>query len=79
MEVAGERVTLAGTTTLAGSVIALDKAVRNLVASGVPLPAAVAAAEAQPARAARHHGSGRIAPGQRADLVELDDELGSAG
>ena len=40
--------TLAGTTTLAGSVIALDSAVRNLVASGVPLPAAVAAASANP-------------------------------
>ena len=46
VEVAGDRVTLVGTTTLAGSVIALDDAVRNLVAAGVPLPAAVAAASA---------------------------------
>ena len=53
VEVVGERVTLVGTTTLAGSVIALDAAVRNLVASGVPLPAAVAAASREPARAAR--------------------------
>src|SRR5437773_673624 len=39
VEVVGQRVTLLGTTTLAGSVIALDTAVRNLVESGVLLPA----------------------------------------
>ena len=44
VEVVGGRVKLLGTTTLAGSVIALDTAVRNLVASGVPLPDAIAAA-----------------------------------
>ncbi|MEA2653222.1 MAG: N-acetylglucosamine-6-phosphate deacetylase, partial [Chloroflexota bacterium] len=48
VDVVGQRVTLAGTSTLAGSVIALDDAVRNLVASGVPLPAAVAAASRNP-------------------------------
>ena len=48
VEVIGDRVTLIGTTTLAGSVIALDTAVRNLVASGVSLPAAVAAASRNP-------------------------------
>jgi N-acetylglucosamine-6-phosphate deacetylase len=75
VEVVGNRVTLVGTSTLAGSVIALDDAVRNLVASGVPLPAAVAAASANPLALLGVDGRGRIAVGQRADLVELDDAL----
>jgi N-acetylglucosamine-6-phosphate deacetylase len=75
VEVVGERVTLAGTSTLAGSVIALDSAVRNLVASGVPLPAAVAAAGRNPLGLLGFADRGRIAAGQRADLVELDAEL----
>ncbi len=75
VEVVGDRVTLAGTTTLAGSVIALDTAVRNLVASGVPLPAAVAAASRNPLAMLGITDRGRIAVGQRADLVELDSEL----
>ena len=75
VEVVGQRVTLVGTTTLAGSVIALDAAVRNLVASGVPLPAAVAAASRNPLALLGITDRGRLAPGQRADLVELDPEL----
>jgi N-acetylglucosamine-6-phosphate deacetylase len=75
VEVTGARVTLAGTTTLAGSVLALDTAVRNLVGSGVALPAAVAAASTNPLRLLGVTDRGRIAVGQRADLVELDDEL----
>ena len=75
VEVVGERVTLAGTTTLAGSVLALDAAVRNVVASGIPLPAAVAAASRNPLALLGVSDRGRIAVGQRADLVELDAEL----
>lgn len=75
IEVVGRRATLAGTTTLAGSVIALDDAVRNLVAAGVPLPAAVAAASRNPLSLLGIADRGRIAVGQRADLVELDAEL----
>jgi N-acetylglucosamine-6-phosphate deacetylase len=75
VEVVGQRVTLVGTSTLAGSVIALDDAVRNLVASGVPLPMAVAAAGANPLSMLGVTDRGRIAPGQRADLVQLDDSL----
>jgi len=74
--VTGERVTLAGTATLAGSVIALDTAVRNVVASGVALPAAVAAASRNPLDLLGITDRGRIAVGQRADLVELDVDLG---
>jgi len=75
VEVVGRRVTLVGTTTLAGSVIALDTAVRNLVESGAALPIAVAAASRNPLAMLGIGDRGRIAVGQRADLVELDDAL----
>jgi N-acetylglucosamine-6-phosphate deacetylase len=75
VEVVGERATLAGTSTLAGSVIALDTAVRHLVGAGVPLPAAVAAASRNPLAVLGIADRGRIAVGQRADLVELDADL----
>jgi len=75
IEVTGMRVTLAGTSTLAGSVIALDTAVRNLVASGVELPAAVAAASRNPLAMLGVDDRGRLADGQLAHLVELDDDL----
>jgi N-acetylglucosamine-6-phosphate deacetylase len=74
-EIVGSRVTLAGTTTLAGSVIALDDAVRNVVATGTPLPAAIAAATRNPLAVIGVADRGRIAVGQGADLVELDDRL----
>jgi N-acetylglucosamine-6-phosphate deacetylase len=76
VEVVGERVTLVGRTTLAGSVLALDTAVRKLVASGTSLPAAVAAASRNPLTLLGVTDRGRIAVGQRADLVELDAALG---
>jgi N-acetylglucosamine-6-phosphate deacetylase len=75
VEVVGDRVTLAGTSALAGSVIALDTAVRNVVRAGVPLPAAVAAAGRNPLALLGISDRGRIAVGQRADLVELDADL----
>jgi N-acetylglucosamine-6-phosphate deacetylase len=75
VEVVGQRVTLVGTTTLAGSVIALDTAVRNLVAAGLPLWFAVAAASRNPLALIGVTDRGRLAVGQRADVVELDDEL----
>lgn len=75
VEVIGSRATLAGTDTLAGSVIALDSAVRNLVGAGLTLPAVVAAASRNPLDLIGVTDRGRIAIGQRADLVELDDDL----
>jgi N-acetylglucosamine-6-phosphate deacetylase len=75
VEIEGLRVTLAGTSTLAGSVLALDTAVRNLVSAGTTLPAAVAAASRNPLALLGISDRGRIAVGQRADLVELDSEL----
>jgi N-acetylglucosamine-6-phosphate deacetylase len=76
IEVVGSRVTLVGTTTLAGSVITLDIAVRNLVAAGVSLPFAVAAASRNPLLMLHVVDRGRLDVGQQADLVELDEGLG---
>jgi N-acetylglucosamine-6-phosphate deacetylase len=75
VEVVGSRVTLAGTDTIAGSVTGLDAAVGNLVAAGVSLPAAVSAATRNPLTLIGIADRGRLAPGQRADLVELDGDL----
>ena len=75
VEVRGDRATLAGTQTLAGSVTALDLEVRNLFLAGLPLPAAVAAATRNPLALIGVTDRGRLAVGQRADLVELDNDL----
>ena len=75
VEVRDGRATLAGTETLAGSVIALDTAVRNLVAEGVPLPAAVAAASTNPAALLGETDRGRLEVGLRAHIVELGEDL----
>jgi N-acetylglucosamine-6-phosphate deacetylase len=75
VEVLDGRATLIGTETLAGSVIALDTAVRSLVREGSSLPAAVAAAAANPAALLNASDRGRIEAGRRAHLVELDDDL----
>ncbi len=79
VEVRDGRCVLAGTDTLAGSLIALDSAVANLVAAGMPLTVAVAAAGANPAALVGATDRGRIAVGLRADLVELDDDLRVTG
>jgi N-acetylglucosamine-6-phosphate deacetylase len=78
-EVADGRVTLAGTTTLAGSVLSLDTAVARLVASGASVPEAVTAASRAPLDLLGIDDRGRLAAGQRADLVELDDDLAVRG
>jgi N-acetylglucosamine-6-phosphate deacetylase len=75
IEVRNGRATLAGTDTLAGSVIALDSAVRNAAAAGIPLADAVAAASRNPLELLGVTDRGRLAEGQRADLVELDEDL----
>lgn len=75
VEVRDGRVTLVGTTTLAGSVIALDDAVRNLVAAGFALPVAIAAASTNPVAMLGETDRGRLAVDMRADIVALDDAL----
>ncbi|HEY2646972.1 MAG TPA: N-acetylglucosamine-6-phosphate deacetylase, partial [Candidatus Acidoferrales bacterium] len=65
---------------LAGSTLTLDRALRNLVALGVPLSAALRMVTANPARqvglGAR---KGILAPGADADLVFLDEKLEVSG
>jgi N-acetylglucosamine-6-phosphate deacetylase len=75
IEVRDGRCSIIGSGTLAGSVIALDTAVRNLVRNGCSLPAAVAAASTNPLAMLGVADRGRLAAGLRADVVELDDDL----
>ncbi len=66
---------IAGTDTIAGSTLTLDRGVRNAVAAGVPFAQAVRAATALPADYLSLPDVGRLAPGKRADLVVLDEGL----
>jgi N-acetylglucosamine-6-phosphate deacetylase len=61
--------------TLAGSVLTMDQAVRNLIELGVRIEDAVAAASAVPARVLRRSDLGRLTPGAPADIVVLDNGL----
>jgi len=60
---------------LAGSVLTMIEAVRNLHALGVPLERALEAAGAVPAGVLDSTTAGRIARGAPADVVVLDDDL----
>jgi N-acetylglucosamine-6-phosphate deacetylase len=46
-----------------------------MVGAGIALPAAAAAASRNPLQLLGINDRGRLAPGQRADLVELDPDL----
>ena len=61
--------------TLAGSVLTMDAAVRNVVDLGVGLPDAIAAATDVPARAVSRTDLGSLAVGAPADVVVLSDDL----
>jgi len=61
--------------TLAGSVLTMDAAVRNLVSFGVGLPHAVHAASTAPARLLGREDLGVLRPGAAANIAVLDDEL----
>ena len=60
---------------LAGTVLTMADAFRNLHALGVPFEEAVDAATAVPARIIRRPDLGVLEPGSRADVVVLDDRL----
>jgi N-acetylglucosamine-6-phosphate deacetylase len=60
---------------LAGSVLTMIEAVRNLHALGVPLPDAVGAATAVPARVLGLPDLGHLDVGTPADVVILDDSV----
>jgi N-acetylglucosamine-6-phosphate deacetylase len=61
--------------TLAGSVLTMDEAVRNLVASGASLADAVHAASTAPARLLGRDDLGELRPGAPAHLAVLDEAL----
>jgi N-acetylglucosamine-6-phosphate deacetylase len=61
--------------TLAGSALRMDTGVANMVAAGIALPEAVAAASRIPADLVGRPDLGRIAPGAAADLAWLGDDL----
>jgi N-acetylglucosamine-6-phosphate deacetylase len=61
---------------LAGSVITIRQALKNMVSLGVPIHEAVEMASLSPARAAGvDHELGSLEAGKRADLISLDEEL----
>jgi len=60
---------------LAGSVLTMIEAVRNLHALGVPLEDAIVAATATPARVLGDPELGRLGVGLPADIVVLDDRI----
>lgn len=61
--------------TLAGSALALDRAIANAVGLGMGLVEAIAAATSLPADLLGDPERGRLRPGARADLVWLGDDL----
>ncbi len=65
-------------TTLAGSVLTMDRAVAGLVAAGLDVAGAVLAATATPAAVVGAADRGRLRPGGPADIVVLDGSLTAA-
>jgi N-acetylglucosamine-6-phosphate deacetylase len=77
VHVHGDEARLASTRSLAGSTLTMDQALRRAVRdSGLSVEQASAAASTNPARVLGLDAMiGSIAPGGRADLVVLDDDL----
>lgn len=75
VEVADGAAPMRGDGTLAGTVLTMIDAVRNLHALGVPLPDAVGAATSVPAAFLGRTDVGVLEPGGPADVVVLDDRL----
>jgi N-acetylglucosamine-6-phosphate deacetylase len=74
VEVSGGTARLAD-GTLAGSVLTMDAAVRNVVELGLPVADALLAATRAPARLLGRADVGRLEPGAAADVVVLGDDL----
>ena len=64
-----------GAGTIAGSVITMREALRNITRAGVPLADAARMASWVPARAAGLDDYGLIQEGRRADLIAFDDDF----
>ena len=65
---------IAGTDTIAGSTLTLDRGVVNAIAAGVQPEAALAAATSHPAQYLGLSTVGTFAPGTRADAVVLGED-----
>jgi N-acetylglucosamine-6-phosphate deacetylase len=71
-----DKATITDTNTIAGSVLSLDKAVRNLVsATGCSQAYAIEAASLKPAQALNLSSKGNLNVGSDADFIILDDDL----
>ena len=80
VRVRGGRAELADGSSLAGSTLTLDHALRQAVRAGIEFRAALAAVTSTPARAlGLGHVCGTIAPERDADLVVLDDDIAVRG
>lgn len=75
VEITNNRAVLAGTDTLAGSLLSLDTAIRNVVEAGLSVERAILAATGNPLRLIGVSDRGAIRPGLRADLVVWTDDL----
>lgn len=75
VEVANGVARLSAGGAIAGSTLTQDEALRNVVATGVELDAALTALSATPARAIGRRDLGRLGIGSVADAVLLDEEL----
>lgn len=75
VRVSGGVARVVSTSSIAGSTLTMDAAVRAAVAAGVSTVDALRAATATPARALELSDVGVLAPGRLADLVLLDDGL----
>lgn len=65
---------IAGTDTIAGSTLTLDRAVRTAIAAGVPDHVALRAATLHPARYLGLSDVGKLVPGAWADVVVFDGQ-----
>lgn len=66
---------VAGSGQIAGSTLTMHQAVQRAVRSGIPLGQALTAATRTPADTLGRIDLGRLAPGCRADLVAMDDDM----
>lgn len=73
--VAGGVARLAGGGSIAGSTLTMDAALRRVLGLGMSIVDACRAAATTPARAIGRTDIGAIAPGRRADLVELSEDF----
>ncbi len=73
--VKGKQITLTNGTTIAGSSLTMDQAVKNMVSWGLDLVSVIRSATYNPAKAMGFTDRGSIQKYLRADLLRLDKEL----